>query len=218
MPTNILALPYQAFDFITFALTDWRDAVAIMVGGPAVPYRNAGAQGDGALTVAVQAAGRTPGIYTVAITGSGANAAFTFADPSGAILDVGRVGVPLTSAGLTFTVAQGATPFTVGDAFSVVLPARPLDLTGIRLDLMLRADPDRAAIALALTSDPDADLNPGTIINGGVGGQIALDVPQAAMGALAPGSYRYDLVATADGVTVPVASGAVDHRQTITYI
>jgi len=139
----------------------------------------------------------------------------TVYDPSGAITGIGAPGVPIAAGGIAFTLTPGTTPLAVGDAFVINVAPAPLDLTGIAFDLMIRTTAADPAVALwATTRTVDGAV--GRIVSGGAGGQVALDVSEAVMARLRPGTYAYDIVATADGRRVLVAYGTIEHVRGVT--
>ena len=62
------------------------------------------------------------GTYSLRITKAAANAGdFVVVNPSGVVVGNGTVAVAYSSAGLAFTLADGATDFVVGDTFSIAV-------------------------------------------------------------------------------------------------
>jgi hypothetical protein len=87
-------------------------------------------------------------------------------------------------------------------------PAQPIDLSGIALELELRANPPDATVALRCGTD---------------NGYIAvyantwqLLVPAEVMLLLPPATYVYDMLGRADGFTRNLASGSVTVVQGVT--
>jgi hypothetical protein len=75
----------------------------------------------GAITVA-SVPGLILGTYKVAITEAVANAGkFVLIDPQGDVVGSGNVAVLFNQAGISFTLADGATDFVVGDGFNIVV-------------------------------------------------------------------------------------------------
>lgn len=62
------------------------------------------------------------GTYKVTIVKAAANAGdFVVTDPDGKVVGLGTVAVAFAQAGLAFTLADGATDFVVGDAFTIAV-------------------------------------------------------------------------------------------------
>jgi hypothetical protein len=80
---------------------------------------NTGNGAMGAITVGVAA---ITGTYLLKITKAAANAGdFEVFDPQGDVCGVGTVGVAFAGGGLSFTLADGATDFVVGDSFAIAV-------------------------------------------------------------------------------------------------
>lgn len=78
--------------------------------------------GNGAMGTITVGAGAQPGIYTLKVTKATTNAGdFEVYDPQGDICGVGTVGAAFSGGGLSFTLADGATDFVVGDAFTLTV-------------------------------------------------------------------------------------------------
>jgi hypothetical protein len=71
----------------------------------------------------------------------------------------------------------------------------PLNLTGIVFRMQIRLASDETQIALDLSTDN------GGLINGGVNGILSWFAPLTSTSQIAPGDYRADLLAIADGAT-----------------
>lgn len=85
----------------------------------AVAGTNTGNGTMGAITVG---AGAQPGVYNLKVTKAAANAGdFQVVDPQGDVAGVGTVGVAFSGGGLSFTLADGATDFVVGDTFAITV-------------------------------------------------------------------------------------------------
>lgn len=215
MPTQIGALstPPRPTDIRTFDNSDWRDTFGFTVAGSAAGYRDPANIGDGSLTVASVAPQAPLGVYGLEIVeaAQGAPAKFVVRAPSGALSAIGRVGATVDAAGVRFILASGSAAFVVGDVYTIGVLPKPLDVTGIRFDLMLRTDTAEATVALS------ASTRDGTILNGGIAGQAGMRVLRPRMLALPIGPYIYDLVAQADGVTLVVRYGLVTHVRGATH-
>lgn len=97
---------------------------AVLAGGvTATPAAKSGGNtGDGTLATVTAYAPAYNGVYTVRITAAAANAGtFEVRSPGGVLLGTGTVAVEFSGGGLTFTVADGATDFIVGDGFDITV-------------------------------------------------------------------------------------------------
>ncbi|MGU3386943.1 hypothetical protein ACLBYG_20700 [Methylobacterium sp. D53M] len=211
--SNLALIQPQRVDFDTTQLTDWLDGLP-MIGTPGPGGTVAGAAnlGTGALAVGGVAAGTSYGAHTVTVTAiAGGLTYLAVTDPAGLVTGQGVVGAPLYAAGITLTVAQGATPFAVGDSFAVSVLPVAVDITGLRFDLDARASVGDLSIALRATSTGTLP----TIVTGGAGGTVAMQVPQAVMAQLPPkpDGYPYAIVATdpVTGLKVPAFYGLIHH-------
>lgn len=80
--------------------------------------------GNGAMGAITVAGNAEPGNYSLVITKAAANAGdFEVRDPSGALVGVGTVAAAFAGGGLSFTLADGATDFAVGDSFAIAVTA-----------------------------------------------------------------------------------------------
>lgn len=93
-----------------------------LTGGSATSTANAGNSGDGTMgTVTVGALAKT-GIYNLRIVAAALNAGtFEVTDPSGEYVGQGTVAVAFNAGGLSFTLADGANDFVVGDGFIITV-------------------------------------------------------------------------------------------------
>jgi hypothetical protein len=83
--------------------------------------------GDGALGTVTSTAGVQAGDYVLTITAAQADAGvFQLVDPQGDVAGVGTVGTAFTGGGLSFTLADGATDFAVGDSFTITVESSGL--------------------------------------------------------------------------------------------
>lgn len=102
---------------------------------PAAVVAGAANVGDGVMgAVVVSAAGGAMvGDYILTVTAESANAGtFVVKDPSGAVVgSPGTVAVEFVGGGLTFTLADGAEDFDIGDTFVITVSGEqlPVDLT-----------------------------------------------------------------------------------------
>jgi hypothetical protein len=78
--------------------------------------------GNGTLGAVTVGAGAQPGAYLLAVTAAAANAgSFQVTDPQGDVVGMGAVGVAFNGGGLSFTLADGAADFAVGDQFTITV-------------------------------------------------------------------------------------------------
>lgn len=90
--------------------------------GSAVATADAGNTGNGTMGAITVGAGAIDGDYTLTITAEDADAGdFNVTDPNGAEVGTGTVGVEFDAGGLTFTLADGAEDFDVGDSFTIAV-------------------------------------------------------------------------------------------------
>jgi hypothetical protein len=92
--------------------------------GAAAGAAVAGNTGNGTITAApAVGAAAKPGVYRiVCIEPATDGGTFTVEDPDGILVGVAKVGVEFTTH-LTFTIADGATDFASGDAFTITVAA-----------------------------------------------------------------------------------------------
>lgn len=164
----------------------------VAIGG-ATPAAVAGNTGDGTMgTVTVGAA--KAGVYRVTFIEPATDLGrFIVEDPDGVNVGAGVVGTAFTGGGLSFTIADGATDFVSGDAFTITIAAgsgkyKEYDPTNT----------DGSQVAVAVLYDAvDATLGdlPGVItardaevvaamlswFSGASGGQIATGVAELAL-------------------------------------
>lgn len=100
---------------------------------PAVTAAGASNIGDGVMGAVVVAGDAMVGDYILTVTVESANAGtFVVKDPSGAVVgSPGTVAVEFVGGGLTFTLADGAEDFDIGDVFVITVSGEqlPVDLT-----------------------------------------------------------------------------------------
>jgi Bacteriophage lambda head decoration protein D len=85
---------------------------------------HAGNTGNGAMGAITVGATAKPGVYTLKITKAATNAGdFEVFDPTGELCGVGSVAAAFSGGGLSFTLADGATDFIVGDTFLITVAA-----------------------------------------------------------------------------------------------
>ncbi len=92
--------------------------------GAATAAAVAGNTGNGTCGAVTVSAGAKPGVYNLVVIEPGTNAGkFTVEDPDGITIGVGTVGSAFSAGGLAFTLADGATDFVSGDAFTITVAA-----------------------------------------------------------------------------------------------
>ncbi len=127
----------------------------------------AGANTGNGVMGAVTAAGQVlEGDYVLKFTKAAANAGdFEVYDPQGDLCGLGTVGVVFTGGGLSFTLADGAADFIVGDSFRITTSA----LT-TKYKLAARAATDGSNIPVAILADDaaaaGADVTAGVYLAG----------------------------------------------------
>lgn len=88
------------------------------------PTAQAGNTGNGTVGSATVTSAAITGTYVLEITEAAANGgAFEVTDPLGNLVGAGEVGVAFTGGGISFTLADGATDFAVGDGFNLAVNA-----------------------------------------------------------------------------------------------
>jgi hypothetical protein len=93
------------------------------------------------------------GSYKVRLVSAAANAGdFTVADPTGVLVGHGKVGVVCTAGGLSFTIADGATDFAVGDTFTIAVTGT------VKYEWIEAADVATLVADVAVVIDNDADV------------------------------------------------------------
>ncbi|OLU15336.1 head decoration protein [Pseudomonas sp. PA1(2017)] len=84
----------------------------------------AGNTGDGVLSNVLVSSTAVSGSYLVEVTSAPADGAkFTVSDPTGKEIGKGVVGTQFLNKGLAFDLAEGATKFVKGDAFTIAVKA-----------------------------------------------------------------------------------------------
>lgn len=96
----------------------------ITAANAAIATADAGNTGNGTLGAVTVGNEAITGTYVLTITAAAANGGtFSVVDPNGDAVGEGAVGVQFDAGGLIFTLADGATDFIVGDAFTIVVNA-----------------------------------------------------------------------------------------------
>lgn len=94
----------------------------VAVGTASSAAKAGGNTGDGAMGAVTVGAGAQVGVYALRVTEAAANAgSFEVTDPEGDVVGIGTVGVAFSGGGLSFTLADGATDFAVGDGFDITV-------------------------------------------------------------------------------------------------
>ena len=94
----------------------------VIADGTATAAADAGNTGDGAMGAITVTAGAVIGKYRLVFTSAAANAGtFVVVNPNGVMLGAGTVAVAYSDSGIAFTLADGATDFVVGDAFTLTV-------------------------------------------------------------------------------------------------
>ncbi len=92
--------------------------------GAATSAADAGNTGDGTMGAVTVGADAQVGAYTLSIIEAATNAGdFQVVDPAGDVVGIGTVAVAFEGGGLSFTLADGATDFVVGDKFTITVAA-----------------------------------------------------------------------------------------------
>lgn len=84
--------------------------------------KSGGNTGDGTMGTVTVASGTTAGVYALRIVTAATNAGFfEVTGPDGKIVGTGNVAAAFSGGGLSFTLADGATDFVVGDGFDITV-------------------------------------------------------------------------------------------------
>lgn len=127
------------------------------VTGSASAVADAGNTGDGAMGAITVGAEAQPGDYVLTIMEAAANAGrFHLVDPEGDVVGEGNVAAAFSGGGLSFTLADGAADFVVGDFITITVADGTgkyyaLDLTGTD------GREDAAAVSLREAAPSGAD-------------------------------------------------------------
>lgn len=93
-----------------------------ITGGTAAAVADSGNTGNGVMGTITVTAPAKVGEYRLVITTAATNAGtFIVTDPTGRTVGAGTVAVAFSKGGLAFTLADGATDFAVGDAFTIAV-------------------------------------------------------------------------------------------------
>ncbi|WP_407529449.1 hypothetical protein [Methylobacterium oryzisoli] len=221
MPTQIVDIQARRVDFDTQSNADWLDGLLLWKAGAGGVVAGATNTGNGALTVASVDAGTALGHHVVSVTSIDNMPRITVQAPDGSVTARGVAGLPLYAGGITFTLAQGSTPFAVDDTFAIGVLRTPVDITGLRFVLQARLTRTSANVAFVADSAPGGFIAP-TIAAGGTNGTIALAVPRAMMSPdrFAPSTYVHDILAIdpESGRVVPAFFGEIAHAYGVTQL
>lgn len=158
-------------------------ALGLILAAVGTPAAGGGNTGDGTITGYALAAGGPAivGNYSLVCVAAAVNGGtFELYDPNGKIVGTVEVGTAFTGGGLTFTVADGATDFVVGDTFTLPVAAgsgqaKALDANAVdgseKLDSIASEDVTTEAAETAVTTSyAEGQFNAGeiTIANGDV--------------------------------------------------
>lgn len=207
MTTNILSLPLLGSTVETGTNEDWLDSWFFGIAGSALAYPAAGNTGTGALGAITVGAGTPLGNSILKIVALTPVVTFTVTDDDGNMLGAGSAGVPFTQAGFNFTFTAGGSP-AVGDAFTIAVAPKPLDISGIFFSLTIKRAPSRSGQPI-LEIDTN-DVGSAVLINGGVTGIVSTSVAkEIILQRCPPGTYVFDIVGVA-GSTRRVVSGTLN--------
>lgn len=93
-----------------------------ITGGTAAAVADAGNTGNGVMGTITVTAPAKVGEYRLVFVAAATNAGtFVVTDPDGRTVGAGTVAVAFSKGGLAFTLADGATDFAVGDAFTIAV-------------------------------------------------------------------------------------------------
>jgi hypothetical protein len=135
--------------------------------GAATGAAVAGNTGDGTITAnpAVGQAAK-PGVYrVVCIEPATDGGKFAVEDPDGILVGIATVGVEFTSH-LTFTIADGATDFAAGDAFTITVAAGSGKVKQIDFAATDGSDKACGVLCYDVTAPDGADAEGTAVVNG----------------------------------------------------
>lgn len=96
----------------------------LATGAASSAAKTGGNTGDGAMGAVTVGATVQVGVYALRIIEAAASAGvFQVTDPQGDVVGVGNVAVAFSGGGLSFTLADGAADFIVGDGFDITVAA-----------------------------------------------------------------------------------------------
>jgi len=179
------------------------DVLGLVATGAATSAAKAGGNtGTGTMGAVTVGAAAKVGAYVLTITAAAANAGtFSVVDPDGVALASGTVAVAYSQGGLSFTLADGATDFIVGDGFVITVASVPgkhaiynnAATNGTQAAVGILAYPTDATAGHtgAVMVARDAEVNAGQLgWNGQDGAAIAAGTADlAALGIIARATY-----------------------------
>lgn len=138
--------------------------------GTAIATALPGNTGNGVFGAITVGAGSLPGTYRLLVIAAAAAAGtFQLEDPDGVLVEIGTVGVAFSSGGLSFTLADGATDFAVGDGFTIAVDpgsgayaaysAAAADGTEVAAAILYDAAADSASNQKAVAIVRDAEVD-----------------------------------------------------------
>lgn len=121
--------------------------------------------GNGAMGAITVGADAIPGVYVLKIIEAASNAGdFQLEDPHGNLVGLGTVAVAFEGGGLSFTLADGATDFVVGDTIAITVAAGSGKYVQIAFDGTTGTE-DAAGILYADKTAPDgSDVNATVVV------------------------------------------------------
>lgn len=224
MATQIGAIQARQVNFRIQANADWLDGLLLwqaQAGGTIPGISNVG---NGTANVLAIDPGTALGAHTLSVSAVTDGLTYiTVSDPAGTVTGQGTVGLPLYASGITVRASPGAVAFAPGDTFAIGVLPGPIDITGLRFVLQVRASKASAVVLLEADSAPEVG-NP-MIATGGTSGSIAMAVPQevlnaSRLGKLGAGNYFYDIIAVdpTSGRKVVAFYGALEFDNGVTLI
>lgn len=224
MATQIGAIQPRRTNFRIQGNADWLDGLFVwqaQAGGVIAGSANVGTGTANVLAVDPTTA---LGSHTLSVSAVTSGLTYlTASDPSGTVTGQGTAGLALYAGGLTLRVNGGSVAFAPGDTFAIGVLPGPIDLTGLRFVLQVRAAKTSAVVLLEADSAP-ATGSP-TIATGGPAGTIAMSVGQDVLASTrlaqsGTGTYYYDILAIdiAYGRKVVAFYGSLEFDNGVTLI
>lgn len=131
--------------------------------------------GNGVMGAVTVGAGAVAGIYRLRVVTAATNAGdFEVIDPQGDVSGIGHVAAAYNAGGLSFTLADGATDFVVGDGFDITVAAGSgvytvLNMAGthgeaVAAGILVNSCDASAAAKPCVVCDDDAEVHPAKLI------------------------------------------------------
>lgn len=201
MPTNIQQLPLIQARITHADNEDLLASFAFMTAGTAAGYPLASNQGNATIGPVTTSAGAKIGDSKVQVASvmSGVATYLVF-DPDGGVIGIGTSGVPFNQGGLSFTLSANTVAMQTGDAYTIVVLGKPLDLTGITFAMQVRTEATDAVVYA------DANTSNGQLLNGLTAGTLGIVIPQNVQ-PFKPGSYGFDILASGDNLDRRAVTG-----------